>query len=175
MINLIFGLLIQASIATPLTPAEANRISFEDCLSEESIEINWEDGNTVVIAIFCGAANILEQKVTIISGHRPNSKGQHKFENAYDGYFEFPEDECIWSSYRGHILVVMMIIASLGLEDKSGLGIYFRDEDGNGSQLSIHVDIRGYRARWSFIGDDQLPFEAGELHLKDLIKEECEE
>lgn len=139
MITTIFGLLFYSSIAG-LTPAEANKISFEDCLTDESIEINWEDGNTVVIAIFCGAASILEQKVTIISGHRPNSSGQHEHENAYDGYFEFPEDRCVWDMYDIHIQAVLYVLEMLGVTNKSGVGIYFRDENGDGSQLSIHVD-----------------------------------
>ena len=170
--NVLLALIFNLSFAG-MEPHEANKITFEKYLHEDSIEIPWEKVNAGIFVIIRAVSNQLGEKALIISICRPTSKGQHSKCNAVDMAFEFTSDECIWDSYDRHIKTVLGSLAYIGLLEDTGVGIYFRDEDGNGSQLSIHIDIRGRKSRWSFIGEDQLTFETGLDLLEYLIEKEC--
>ena len=168
----LFTWMFSGPLSAGTKPHIANEIVFKDCIHPESVEINWKDGNTVVISIFCTAGNILEEVVKIISSWRPDDDKEHEFENAYDGHYEFSDKECVWRSYKRHIKAVLLALEIMGLLNKSGVGIYFK-KNGKGSQLSIHIDLRGKKARWTFIGEEMVTFEIGLDYLDELIENEC--
>lgn len=89
------------------------------------------------------------------SGHSEDS--YHYKGMALDGYFMTDE-----VSFVDIIDNIETVLEYYGLTEKVGFGIY---PDWNNP--GIHLDVRGYKARWSRIGKKYVSFELGLQRAKD--------
>lgn len=162
------GKIVQAS--EPLTPAQANELSFHDCFDEKSIDINYQDTNMAILTIICEMGFVLQRPVIITSNHRPNSTGQHKFSNAYDFYFSYEGvigDCAVWEKYIEDADFIKEWILTMGWDDDAGLGIY--------SNLTHHLDLRNRRARWGRLpSGDYVSYDMGRDYWVNKVEDNCE-
>lgn len=152
-------------------PEESYELILEQCLEHTEIEIPLDgSGNILVLGVVCFWAHATGYEIKITSYIRPHeTTSQHKY-----GAADFHP------LYEGNRLEVLMtyhhVIESftawlevIGITAKVGMGNY-------PYKLIIHIDLRGYKARWAFDeNDNQIPYEEGLEILYRLITEAAEQ
>ena len=116
---------------------------------------NWGDPDKLnptllvllyIIRVETGWAIVIHNAYEL-SGHTDNS--QHYKGNAADWHFVTPV------TYKEQVDKVLSILNKWRLDDKVGIGIY-----PNWNNPGFHTDVRCEKARWGYIGDKQVSFEA---------------
>ena len=155
--------------ATALTPAEATRYALMDCIHEDSIKINWEDSNMGSLVVVCNFAFSEGRQVVITSNHRPKSRGQHKYGNAWDFYLDYTGliGKCaVWDRYQQDVNNFLHWVNSGQFEPKSGVGIY--------TNLAHHFDFRDRNSRWGFDWDkNEISYNATRILVEDHVDYLC--
>lgn len=160
-----------------LTPAEANELSMDHCLADAD-EVDWEEGNSAIIAIICEMAYALERQAYILDNCRDRTTGQHKHCNAFDFYFSYEglHTSCeVWAAFADRREFIVTHLGDFGWAGQTGFGLYVTTStSARGSKLSFHLDLRGRYARWAFVDGEQVTYVEGLTALLERIERECE-
>ena len=154
-----------------LEPAEANELSFRNCLHPDSKPIEYAKSNMASIATICEFCFHLDRQVVLTSTCRPDSKGQHGKCNAYDFYCDYDHLNGVCDVHTTYLQDADALIDWLkftGWDDIAGVGIYHN--------LTHHVDFRGHKALWGFMADKtEVPYAKVRHDLEDALASSCEE
>ena len=156
--------------AQALTPGEANELTMQDCIHEDSIDFDWEDSNTGILTTICELGFILGRQTVITSNHRESSSGQHKHANAWDFYYSYEGivGKCeVVKQYKEDVNSMIDWLDAVGWDEVTGFGVY-------PFMIVMHLDFRGRKSRWAFDSEKrEINFQEGLDQLDRLIDREC--
>ena len=164
------------SFGQALTPTEANLLSFDDCIHEDSINFDPENANWAVISTMCDFCFVHGQRPLVITSiHRPegSDRSQHKFGNATDSHCSYDGliGECaVWEQYLKDTYGLLEWVTHIGMEDETGIGIY----NWKHGRLIHHLDFRGRKSRWGFTSDGQVSYDIARYSVIEKVSEVCD-
>ena len=157
--------------ANPLTPKEAAEVILWGCLHPDSIDINTDETNLMLLSNICDFAMSKNRLVIITSNCRDsNPNSFHYTCNAIDWYLDYGlnMDECeVLQIYRHDIIDRIDWLNKTGRWERGGHAVY-------PFKLIHHDDIDRHKRLWGFAEDDsQITFSAAMDLLDERIVKEC--